>query len=185
MELDAACVAEIDGQLRERLGERQHEKFFRQVTRFETQGDELVLYVGSPYLQSWLQRQFQHELTDVAHAVLGTGARLRLDVDPSLAGKPSSDSETRQPARKTSGRASGLHRRGRRHHGAALPTSASLSSDPATISQRLRLVAWLSPLTASSIRSFCTVASVQARPTCSKPSTGKSARRSRHSRFCI
>ncbi len=96
MQHDAASVAPpIERQIRERIGDRQYQQFFKQGARFETQGDDLVVFVGSPYLQSWLQRQFQRDLTDVAHAVVGPGARLRLEVDPTLAIRLPADNECR------------------------------------------------------------------------------------------
>jgi chromosomal replication initiator protein len=76
---------QIDRQLRALLGERRHTNWFQKTARLEVHGDELVVFAGSPYLQSWLQRQFRADLLQAARSVLGPSARLTLEVDAALA----------------------------------------------------------------------------------------------------
>ena len=89
----------IDRQLRELLGERRHTSLFQKAARLEVHGDELVVFAGSPYLQSWFQRQFRADLLQAARSVLGAGARLSLEVDATLA-VPEGTPTTSRPAAK-------------------------------------------------------------------------------------
>lgn len=78
-------VPAIDLELQSLLGKRRHAHWIQKATRLEVHGDELIVFVGSPYLQSWLQRQFREVLLQAAQAVLGACARVRLEVDALLA----------------------------------------------------------------------------------------------------
>jgi chromosomal replication initiator protein len=77
-------VPAIDRELQALLGERRHANWFQKTTRMEVHGDELIVFAGSPYLQSWMQRQFRSLLLQAARAVLGSGARVRFEVDATL-----------------------------------------------------------------------------------------------------
>src|SRR5690606_11348310 len=78
-------AAAISRELRGLLGERRYANWFRKSTRLQVADTELCVFAGSPYLQSWMQRQFRDVLLQAARAVLGNGARVRFEVDASLA----------------------------------------------------------------------------------------------------
>lgn len=78
-------AAAISRELRGLLGERRYANWFRKSTRLQVADNELSVFAGSPYLQSWMQRQFRDVLLQAARTVLGNGARVHFDVDASLA----------------------------------------------------------------------------------------------------
>ena len=78
-------VSLIDRELHALLGERRHAHWFQKAARLEVHGDELIVFAGSPYLQSWLLRQFRADLLQSARVVLGPSARLTVEVDSALA----------------------------------------------------------------------------------------------------
>jgi chromosomal replication initiator protein len=75
----------ISRELRGLLGERRYANWFRKSTRLQVTDSELCVFAGSPYLQSWMQRQFREVLLQSARSVLGNGARVRFEVDAALA----------------------------------------------------------------------------------------------------
>ena len=79
MDSHQELVSRIQQTLIATLGERRYANWFEKSTRLEVRGDELIVYTGSPYLQSWLQRQFADVLRDAARDVIGPGSRVRLD----------------------------------------------------------------------------------------------------------
>lgn len=85
MESNQELVARVKQALIARVGERRFANWFEKSTQLEVTGDELNVVAGSPYLQTWLQRQFTEPLRDVARDVIGPGSRVRFDV-----GAPSS-----------------------------------------------------------------------------------------------
>jgi len=78
-------AAAIGRELRTLLGERRYANWFQKTSRLEVQDHELIVFAGSPYLQSWMQRQFRDPLREAARSVLGNGAQVRFEVDASLA----------------------------------------------------------------------------------------------------
>src|SRR5690606_17493550 len=58
------------------------------------QSDEVIVGVGSPFLLSWMQKQFRPKIAEAARDVLGPSARVRFEVDSELA----SSLESRAPA---------------------------------------------------------------------------------------
>src|SRR5690606_30445172 len=78
-------AAAISRELRGLLGERRYANWFRKSTRLQVTDHELNVFAGSPYLQSWMQRQFRDVLLQAARTVLGNGARVRFEVDAALA----------------------------------------------------------------------------------------------------
>jgi chromosomal replication initiator protein len=75
----------IDALLREQLGEKSYKHCFAGVTQFQVAGDEVILGVGSPFLMSWMQKEFRAIIAEVARGVLGPSARVRFEVDGQLA----------------------------------------------------------------------------------------------------
>ncbi|MCA9109565.1 MAG: chromosomal replication initiator protein DnaA [Planctomycetaceae bacterium] len=84
MECVQELVSQIGRGLSANIGERRYANWFQKSTRLEISGDELIVYASSPYLQSWLQREFTGVIRQVAIEVLGPGSRVRLEVDASL-----------------------------------------------------------------------------------------------------
>jgi len=74
------------GQMLARLiGERQFDHWFRQKTRLSVENEELVVFAASPFHQKWIEQQHRAALAEAARSVLGPSARVRIDVDASLA----------------------------------------------------------------------------------------------------
>jgi chromosomal replication initiator protein len=78
-------AAAISRELRGLLGERRYANWFGKSTRLQVTDTELTVFAGSPYLQTWMQRQFRDVLLQAARSVLGNGARVRFEVDAALA----------------------------------------------------------------------------------------------------
>ncbi len=90
MDRESEVLTQISRALIAHIGERRHASWFHKTTKWEVQGDELIVFAGSPYLQTWLQRQFADVIRKVAGEVLGPGIRVRFDVDATLSA-PSDD----------------------------------------------------------------------------------------------
>ncbi len=84
--------AAIETLLRTTIGPQSHQLWFRDKTALTIRHDELVVRVASPFLSTWLQRQFRDPLSSVAASVLGPAARVRFEIDGSLAIAAASDS---------------------------------------------------------------------------------------------
>ncbi|REJ96789.1 MAG: chromosomal replication initiator protein DnaA [Planctomycetota bacterium] len=69
----------------EALEERRYLHWFEGKTRFHADGDELIVNVANPYLLNWIQKQFREALGEAALQLLGKGARLRFEVDATIA----------------------------------------------------------------------------------------------------
>jgi chromosomal replication initiator protein len=67
------------------IGESQYDQWFRRKTRFAIENDELLVYAASAFHQKWLQKQHREPLAQTAKMLLGPAARLRFDVDTTLA----------------------------------------------------------------------------------------------------
>ncbi len=101
MECVQELVSQIGRALIANIGERRYANWFQKSTRLEVSGDELIVYAGSPYLQSWLQREFVVAIRQVTKDVLGPGGRVRFDVDATLS-IAASPLESGEVAKKTS-----------------------------------------------------------------------------------
>lgn len=78
-------AAQIARALRETLGEKSYRHCFEGKTRFRVEHDEAIIGVGSPFLLSWMQKQFRAITAEAARSVLGPSARVRFEVDGQLA----------------------------------------------------------------------------------------------------
>ncbi len=67
------------------IGERQFDHWFRGKARLAVETDSLVVYAANPFLQKWLQKQHRVALAEVARSVIGQAARVRFEVDATLA----------------------------------------------------------------------------------------------------
>ncbi|MAT13918.1 MAG: chromosomal replication initiator protein DnaA [Planctomyces sp.] len=70
--------------LREDIGSKNYESWFLNKVSLTTEQDELCIAVGSPFLLSWMQKQFRTPLSKLAHHFLGASARVSFHVDASL-----------------------------------------------------------------------------------------------------
>lgn len=84
--------AALEALLRTTVGPQSHQLWFRDKTALTIRYDELIVRVASPFLSTWLQRQFREPLSSVAASVLGPAARVRFEIDGSLAITAASDS---------------------------------------------------------------------------------------------
>lgn len=75
----------IEALLRTTIGPQSHQLWFRDKTELAIRHDELIVRVASPFLSTWLQRQFRESLNSVAASVLGPAARVRFEIDGLLA----------------------------------------------------------------------------------------------------
>ena len=77
--------AALEALLRNTIGPQSHQLWFRDKTALTIRHDELIVRVASPFLSTWLQRQFREPLNAVAASVLGPAVRVRFEIDGSLA----------------------------------------------------------------------------------------------------
>ena len=68
-------------ELRTQLGTRSFEHWFHRKTTVSVHDDELTIGVASPFLLSWMQKQFRAPVLKAAHVLLGTSARVVFEVD--------------------------------------------------------------------------------------------------------
>lgn len=86
---DSALVAEVLEELRSLLGEKRYSLWIDGKVGLSICDDLLTIAVGSPFLQTWMQKQFKVEMTDAARHVLGASARVSFVVDATLSvGRP-------------------------------------------------------------------------------------------------
>lgn len=85
---DAADVPLIDGtffaELERQVGVRNFANWFQKKTSLQIQDDLVVLGVSSPFLLTWMQRQFRQGVETAAQNALGPSAIVRFRVDPDL-----------------------------------------------------------------------------------------------------
>ena len=79
---EKAESARILKRLADRVGPKNYENWFLGRCTVTVEGDEVRFGVGSPFVVSWMQRQFREAMQGTATDVLGPSARVRLDVDP-------------------------------------------------------------------------------------------------------
>ncbi|MCA9071093.1 MAG: ATP-binding protein, partial [Planctomycetaceae bacterium] len=101
-------ASQVAAALRESLGEKSYRHCFDGKTTFRVEHDEVIVGVGSPFLLSWMQKQFRAATAEAARSVLGPSARVRFDVDVNLAallqqqeGKQGSKENPSTPDKKT------------------------------------------------------------------------------------
>jgi chromosomal replication initiator protein len=70
--------------LQQRVGPQNYKNWFRDKIAITILEDELIIRVGSPFLQAWMQKKFRTEVTSTAQAILGPSARIRFEVDAQL-----------------------------------------------------------------------------------------------------
>ncbi|MEZ6056272.1 MAG: chromosomal replication initiator protein DnaA [Planctomycetaceae bacterium] len=87
-------VARILSHLAESIGDRRYRSWFEGKTQLILAGDELIVTAGSPYLINWIQKSFVPNLQQAVLSVLGSGLRLRFEVDAKLSLSPSAKSPT-------------------------------------------------------------------------------------------
>ncbi|GIS60840.1 MAG: hypothetical protein CM1200mP2_30650 [Planctomycetaceae bacterium] len=81
---EQAESARILRRLADRVGPKNYENWFLGRCTVTIEGDEVRFGVGSPFVVSWMQRQFREAMQGTATDVLGPSARVRLDVDPNV-----------------------------------------------------------------------------------------------------
>lgn len=84
----------LESLLRSTIGPQSYQLWFRDKTALTLSHDELIVRVASPFLSTWLQRQFREPLNSFAASVLGPAARVRFEIDCSLVVQTASISET-------------------------------------------------------------------------------------------
>jgi chromosomal replication initiator protein len=81
---DCPDLQRITLAVREAVGEQNFSHWFHRRTRFEIQGDRLIVRVPNPFVLNWLLRRFRSVLNTAAQKVLGLSASSQLEVDESL-----------------------------------------------------------------------------------------------------
>ncbi len=68
-------------ELKRHVGKRNFKNWFHEKTTLTVSSDELAIGVPSPFLLSWMEKQFRSAILQVAQTVLGASARVRFKVD--------------------------------------------------------------------------------------------------------
>ena len=102
------------------VGDRNFERWFDGKSRIETMGDQLVVYVGNPFICSWVVKRFRQHLMEAAVNVLGPSASFVVQVDALL----SNESDTSGTARQE-----GLRSPSRRQVASPVPRSQSAANE--------------------------------------------------------
>lgn len=110
---------QIAALLESRLGEKSYRHCFEGKTRIRVESDEAIIGVASPFLASWMQKQFRSVIADAARNVLGPSARVRFEVDGELAANLEVPALTNAVSK-------------RQHSSASLPKSPAASSKEPT-----------------------------------------------------
>ncbi|MBS0202871.1 MAG: chromosomal replication initiator protein DnaA [Planctomycetes bacterium] len=91
---DPILINAILAELQALLGDKRYTLWIEGKIGLSICDDSLTIAVGSPFLLSWMQRQFKESMTEAARAVLGHSARVAFTVDASLSVSRSSAPET-------------------------------------------------------------------------------------------
>ena len=81
---DIALMEAVLIELKQRLGDKRFGLWFDGKVRLKITDDRLTVGVGSPFLLTWMQRQFREELNGAAQVVLGPSAQALFIVDIGL-----------------------------------------------------------------------------------------------------
>ena len=81
---DIALMEAVLIELKQRLGDKRFGLWFDGKVRLKIADDRLTVGVGSPFLLTWMQRQFREELNGAAQVVLGHSAQALFIVDIGL-----------------------------------------------------------------------------------------------------
>ena len=98
-------------QLETVVGKRNFEHWFQDRIHLECDGDNLSIGVASPFLVSWMQKQFRRPIAQVAHEVYGPAIRVRFEVDSRISLPTAVEKPTEGAARKQRGKSSLSHQR--------------------------------------------------------------------------
>jgi chromosomal replication initiator protein len=82
--LDAPLVDAVLAELRGLLGDKRYTLWIDGKIGLSICGDALTIGVGSPFLLTWMQKQFKETMTEAARHVLGHSAHVAFTVDASL-----------------------------------------------------------------------------------------------------
>lgn len=91
-------------QLELAVGKRNFEHWFQDRIHLECDADNLSIGVASPFLLSWMQKQFRQPISQVAHEVYGPAIRVRFEVDsrislPAAVGQSTKGDDRKQPVK--------------------------------------------------------------------------------------
>jgi chromosomal replication initiator protein len=78
---DSDPVARIRAELLHRIGEKRYQLWCDKSMMLAVDAERLVIGVGSPFLLSWMQKQFRQIIADIAQTVLGPAAHVVFEVD--------------------------------------------------------------------------------------------------------
>jgi chromosomal replication initiator protein len=92
---------QVRQRLVESITERRYRHWFDGKAQFRAAGNELLIHVGNPYLLTWIQKQFSIPLGAVARELMGSGARVRLEVVPATSGDSTTPAPVRSPTQKS------------------------------------------------------------------------------------
>lgn len=81
---DPILINAILAELQTLLGDKRYTLWIEGKIGLSICDDTLTIAVGSPFLLSWMQRQFKDSMTEAARNVLGHSARVAFTVDASL-----------------------------------------------------------------------------------------------------
>ena len=81
---DPRLVDAVLGELQALLGEKRYTLWIEGKIGLSICDDTLTIAVGSPFLLSWMQKQFKEAMSEAARNVLGHSARVAFTVDASL-----------------------------------------------------------------------------------------------------
>ncbi len=85
-------AGDIHAKLLERLGPQRYQLWCDGKIALTVEGERLTVGVGSPFLLSWMQRQFREVMSDAAQSVLGPAAQIAFEVDARLSLAPKAES---------------------------------------------------------------------------------------------
>ncbi|MDA1012928.1 MAG: chromosomal replication initiator protein DnaA [Planctomycetota bacterium] len=120
-----AAAAQLVREIQRAVGDSNYRNWFDAKTRLTVTLDQLTVGVGSPFLLSWMQKQFRDPLQSVAELVLGPTATVKWDVDADTdshvaaeaAAAPSARRRAADQARRPTGAASQPSKTGGRSNG--------------------------------------------------------------------
>lgn len=87
-------------QLQRTVGERNFDHWFNNKITLECDGEQLWIGVGSPFLLTWMQKQFRQPLAEVAQLIYGPAVSVQLQVDSRLALSGESGTDVPKKTRK-------------------------------------------------------------------------------------